>query len=175
MSKDDYLQALTVASKKAAKYLAQAAKDCQPDQVETFTLERENLEGLPRVAYLCNAFSHAPLTDFTLYGDSMQTSLPTIVHPNEFLDGAMLDRDYGQLINADPSYYWQNQPIILELYRRHGAVSYTHLDVYKRQDQIIVLDEGRIVGKGTHEELMQNCQVYQQIALSQLSKEELGA
>ena len=42
-------------------------------------------------------------------------------------------------------------------------------------DQIIVLDEGRIVGKGTHEELMQNCQVYQQIALSQLSKEELGA
>lgn len=121
VSKDDYLHALTVASKKAAKYLAQAAKGCQPDQVETFTLERENLEGLPRVAYLCNAFSHAPLTDFTFYGDSMQTSLPTIVHPNEFLDGAMLDRDYGQLVNADPSYYWQNQPIILELYRRHGV------------------------------------------------------
>ena len=41
-------------------------------------------------------------------------------------------------------------------------------------DQIIVLDEGRIAGKGTHRELMQHCEVYRQIALSQLSSEELG-
>lgn len=40
-------------------------------------------------------------------------------------------------------------------------------------DQIIVLDEGKIVGKGTHKELMESNEVYQQIALSQLSKEEL--
>lgn len=40
-------------------------------------------------------------------------------------------------------------------------------------EQIIVLDEGRIVGKGTHKELLKNCEVYKQIALSQLSKEEL--
>ncbi|MBS5587532.1 MAG: ABC transporter ATP-binding protein [[Clostridium] spiroforme] len=41
-------------------------------------------------------------------------------------------------------------------------------------NQIIVLDEGKIVGKGTHDELMKNCKVYQEIAYSQLSKEELG-
>ncbi len=41
-------------------------------------------------------------------------------------------------------------------------------------DQIIVLDKGRIVGKGTHEELMKECVVYQEIAYSQLSKEELA-
>lgn len=41
-------------------------------------------------------------------------------------------------------------------------------------DEIIVLDEGKIVGKGKHDDLMQNCQVYQEIAYSQLSKEELG-
>lgn len=40
-------------------------------------------------------------------------------------------------------------------------------------DKIIVLDKGVIVGMGTHEDLMKNCQVYQQIARSQLSKEEL--
>jgi len=40
-------------------------------------------------------------------------------------------------------------------------------------EQIVVLDEGKIVGIGTHKELMENCEVYQQIALSQLSKEEL--
>ena len=41
-------------------------------------------------------------------------------------------------------------------------------------DQIIVLDEGKMVGKGTHEELMESCKVYQQIASSQLTKEELA-
>ena len=40
-------------------------------------------------------------------------------------------------------------------------------------DQIIVLDEGKVVGKGTHNELMKNCEVYKEIALSQLSEEEL--
>lgn len=42
-------------------------------------------------------------------------------------------------------------------------------------DKIIVLDEGKIVGTGTHEELMENCEIYKQIALSQLSREELSS
>ena len=41
-------------------------------------------------------------------------------------------------------------------------------------DRIVVLDEGRVAGIGTHEELMKNCEVYRQIAYSQLSKEELA-
>ena len=44
----------------------------------------------------------------------------------------------------------------------------------KDADKIIVLDEGRIVGLGTHQELLQNCEVYLEIASSQLSKEELA-
>jgi len=44
----------------------------------------------------------------------------------------------------------------------------------KNAEQIIVLDDGRIVGKGTHQELMKDCEVYRGIALSQLSKEELA-
>ena len=40
-------------------------------------------------------------------------------------------------------------------------------------EQIIVLDEGKVAGKGTHKELLQNCEVYRQIAMSQLSEEEL--
>ena len=43
-----------------------------------------------------------------------------------------------------------------------------------RAEQILVLDDGKIVGKGTHEELMKSCEVYQQIAKSQLSAKELG-
>ena len=41
-------------------------------------------------------------------------------------------------------------------------------------DKIIVLSDGKIAGMGTHDQLMKNCEVYQQIALSQLSKEELA-
>jgi len=41
-------------------------------------------------------------------------------------------------------------------------------------DQIIVLDEGRVVGRGTHKELLKSCAVYKEIAMSQLSEEELS-
>ena len=41
-------------------------------------------------------------------------------------------------------------------------------------DQILVLDAGKLVGKGTHSELIENCEVYRQIAHSQLSEEELA-
>jgi ATP-binding cassette subfamily B protein len=42
-------------------------------------------------------------------------------------------------------------------------------------DQIIVLDEGKAVGKGTHRELLRDCAVYREIAMSQLSEEELAS
>jgi ATP-binding cassette subfamily B protein len=44
----------------------------------------------------------------------------------------------------------------------------------KNAEQIIVLDEGRIVGKGTHRELMETCETYREIATSQLTREELA-
>jgi len=48
------------------------------------------------------------------------------------------------------------------------------ISTIKNAEQIVVLDEGRVVGKGTHQELMKSCQTYQEIALSQLDKEELA-
>ena len=44
----------------------------------------------------------------------------------------------------------------------------------KNAEQIIVLDEGQVVGKGTHAELMETCETYREIALSQFSMEELA-
>ncbi len=48
------------------------------------------------------------------------------------------------------------------------------ISTIKNAEQIIVLDEGRVVGKGTHPELMEDCDTYRELALSQLSKEELA-
>jgi len=44
----------------------------------------------------------------------------------------------------------------------------------KNADQIVVLDEGQVVGKGKHHDLMKSCQTYYEIASSQLSPEELA-
>ena len=46
---------------------------------------------------------------------------------------------------------------------------------YVIAEQIIVLDEGKVAGKGTHAELLKNCPVYREIAESQLSRKELEA
>ena len=44
----------------------------------------------------------------------------------------------------------------------------------RQADQIVVLDDGEAAGCGTHSQLLEHCQVYQEICLSQLSKEEVG-
>ena len=53
------------------------------------------------------------------------------------------------------------------------VVTTPEVSAIRDADRIIVLDEGKMVGQGTHKELMKTCAVYQEIAYSQLSKEEL--
>ena len=63
----------------------------------------------------------------------------------------------------------------LEAYVKNSAVIIVaqRISTIMNADQILVLDDGKIVGKGTHKELMQNCETYKQIAGSQLSEEEI--
>ena len=63
-------------------------------------------------------------------------------------------------------------PVVVDAWRNREYV----FDLYSRmlRDRIIVLEDGKIAGMGRHEELMRDCEVYRQIALSQLSKEELA-
>ena len=60
--------------------------------------------------------------------------------------------------------YTQNSTVLLVAQR---------VSTIMHADQILVLDEGRVVGKGTHKELLKTCPAYYEIASSQLSKEEL--
>jgi len=119
-AKYDYLCAVNLASKRIAKYIAALAETLKPDAQETFELDSNVSDDLPKVAYLANVFCHRPYTESLIYGASMLESLPTILHPNEILDGALTNRDYDNATNADPTFVWQNHPIILELYSRHG-------------------------------------------------------
>jgi ATP-binding cassette subfamily B protein len=58
--------------------------------------------------------------------------------------------------------------------RRYDLIVAQRIGTIRDADKIIVLDNGRLVGIGKHDELMKTCEVYQEIAYSQLSKEELG-
>ena len=56
----------------------------------------------------------------------------------------------------------------------HKLIVAQRIGTIRDADRIVVMDEGKVAGIGTHEELMKNCEVYRQIAYSQLSKEELA-
>lgn len=75
-----------------------------------------------------------------------------------------LDYKTDALLRASLEKYTKNSTILIVAQR---------ISTIMNADQIIVLDEGEIVGIGTHKELLENCNVYKEIAYSQLSKEEL--
>src|SRR5581483_8197386 len=72
---------------------------------------------LPRIAYIFPMHSHQHPTqqkETVFYGSNIQGFMPTIVHPNEILDGALMF-SYSAF-----TWFAQNHPVIHELYRRHG-------------------------------------------------------
>jgi glycine reductase len=125
VSRDGYRVALKLAGLKAAAYLARAGRELRPDRVESYELPplavpSESGNGLPRIAYIymvhCTSYPAMP-GEPILYGDNIRLLLPTIVHPNEILDGAVVNPYDG--IGTE-TYVIQNHPVISELYTRHG-------------------------------------------------------
>ncbi len=123
--RSDYLAAVRLAALKAGVSLAQAARDAEPDRVEVFDLPPSprvppELAHLPRVAYVFQIHSHqrpTGLDEGILYGDPVRRMLPTIVHPNEVLDGAVLRGFMGRAVTT---WATQNHPMIRALYAQHG-------------------------------------------------------
>ena len=75
-----------------------------------------------------------------------------------------LDYKTDKIVRENLNKYYKNTTKVI-VAQRIGTIL--------NADIIVVLNEGKIVGMGKHEELLQNCDVYREIALSQLSKEEL--
>ncbi len=103
---------------RAAVFLARPTRALAPDRVDAFTLAPAD-PALPRVAYVMPVMSEGEIHTTFFYGRSVQ-SLPHLVHPNEVLDGALVSADYWIGCHRSPTYLYQNEPVIRELYRRHG-------------------------------------------------------
>ena len=119
-------KAYRLAGLKTAVFLARAAFGHSPKSAETFEAVgpgEENRDGLPRVAYVGQIFSRQrkPEQDeLILYGTDTDGMLPVVLHPDEWLDGAVVPSYHTSLGGAE-TYFYQNHPIITELYRRHHA------------------------------------------------------
>src|SRR5262252_3003505 len=119
-------KAYRIAGLKVSVYLGRAALNQTPESTGTFEPVgpgESGREGLPRFAYVGQIFSRQwkPAVDEPiLYGANTDGMLPVVLHPDEWLDGAVVPSLHSWFGGTE-TYFYQNQPIILDLYRRHHA------------------------------------------------------
>ncbi len=121
----EYSHALKTAGLKASTYLARASVSLEPDKRIVYEIPPLNesclTTGLPRIAYLYITECHETLKEPFIYGDNPRRYFPTIFHPNEFMDGAMVSCTYDYSPGLKNfTYSVMNNPIIEGLYERHG-------------------------------------------------------
>ncbi|MFC1948866.1 glycine/sarcosine/betaine reductase component B subunit [Chloroflexota bacterium] len=122
---DEYHLALKIAGLKTAAYLARAGTGVETDGIEAYDLPPvteppEDYSKLPVVTYIFQVLTnqYEPIAgDPVLYGDNIKEIVPTILHPNEVLDGAITTPYSSAFMET---YMIQNHPVILELYRQHN-------------------------------------------------------
>ena len=106
-----YFNELKTAVLSISRFLAELAFGLPPDTTEVFELTKKPAEwGLPKVINVWISFSHAQNCEVLIYGHQCLDILPTIIHPNEVLDGAMINRNYRQIANGETTYALQNHP-----------------------------------------------------------------
>ena len=104
----------------AALYLGRTARGQQPGSVQTFSTDAPADARLRKVVYIYYLQSQGPLRNTFLYGKDVTSLLPTLLHPNEVLDGAIISGNYIIACQKNPTYLHLNNPVIRELYARHG-------------------------------------------------------
>jgi glycine reductase len=113
-------EAVRLAGLRAATYLGKTCKDAAPDEVEVYELTPVADTTLPRVAFVYPLLSEGLLHDTYLYGADVKKILPSLIHPNEVMDGAIVSGNCVSACDKHTTFHHLNNPVIKELYRRHG-------------------------------------------------------
>lgn len=104
-----------------ATRVADAALDVPPDDVQTLDgLPSAAAAVLPRIGAITNLQTQGTFKDVFVYGRSFAGALPTFIDPNELHDGAVVSGQFGHPALKNPTYLYQNHPVVRELQRRHG-------------------------------------------------------
>ncbi len=125
LEKHEYEAACRMAGLRVAHHLAKCAVDVEPDETETFELPAfaqamTDHPGLPKVAYLYMLQSQGLLHDTYVYGVDAKRILPTLIHPNEVIDGAIVSGNCVSACDKNSTFAHQNNPVIRGMYARHG-------------------------------------------------------
>jgi glycine reductase len=116
---DEAAGAIRLAGARAAEYVGHADVEDAPDAVERFVL-RPPESTLPRVALVLQLEAWGSIQRSFLYGLSVDGLLPTLLHPNEVLDGALTCGTYHQASIRHFTHLLQDHQVVRQLYRRHG-------------------------------------------------------
>ena len=119
--------ALRRAGHKLAEYIAQCVKELKPEETEVYDLDAmirrgADVETLPSVVYVMQPQSQMEELGYNdlVYGWDMNRIVPTVMHPNEILDGALVSGSFMPVSSKWSTYDFQNCPNIKALYREHG-------------------------------------------------------
>ncbi len=125
LSQHEHEVAVRMAGFRAAAYLGEIAKELEPDEIqvyETLPLKDQLAQypELPKVGYVYMLQSQGLLHDTYVYGVDAKRIIPTIMYPTEIMDGAIVSGNCVSACDKNPTYVHQNNPIIQDLYERHG-------------------------------------------------------
>ncbi len=120
-------KALRLAGHKLAEYVGAAVKDLVPEEVEVLELEpitkrTEATNKLLSVVYVMQVQSQMEEDGYNdmIYGWDTNHMVPTLMHPNEVLDGALVSGSFMPCSSKWATYDFQNAPVIKRLYQEHG-------------------------------------------------------
>lgn len=109
--------AIRLAGLRVSGFLSELTRGQTPAASETFALGPAD-PALPRVAYIYQIQSDGVLRHTFLYGRDLYRMVPTFLHPNELLDGAVVNSAFSP--QRIPTYIHCNNRVVTDLYRRHG-------------------------------------------------------
>lgn len=118
-------ETVRLAGLRAAEFVGQVGKDVTPDEVLTYEMgsimeETNKYPNIPKVLYVEMMITQGLLHDTYIYGVNAQTILPTLLHANEELDGAVVSGNCVAACDKITTYQHQNNTAILDLYDQHG-------------------------------------------------------
>ena len=104
---------------KVSSYISSITKDMVPDESVCYTIDEVDPK-LPNIVLVWQCQNQGPYANTFLYGQSIDNLVPTLLHPNELLDGCVVSGNYVWPAFKVPTYLHVNHPIIMELYKNHG-------------------------------------------------------
>ncbi|MBR1672613.1 MAG: glycine/sarcosine/betaine reductase component B subunit [Fretibacterium sp.] len=147
LEQHQYEQILREAGLKLGVYLADKCKDTPADEVTTYEKgtvpeEVEKYPDLPKVIYVCMNITQGLLHDTYVYGSDIRPALPTLLHPNEVLDGAMVSGNCVSACDKNTTWHHVHNPIVAALYARHGK-DLNFLGVIPTQESTVLMGKIR--------------------------------